>query len=712
MELAAPSGHLHSVRGNSHVSVRPRPVLAKTSNYLLVARETVACMTLTDSEAEGQAISDGDQDIENPRVISPPPRRGPRRWSNMSSKSRPNGLFASGVSPTDELASRYHPVHYIRRGSQPAPALVDGWATETATEVPQGRLIPHHEGGSTGNPIMRALTDMHDAFDRYADEDAEEGARFEYRLARAREALPDNVAYAEDIGDRNAPDMYNLERITGGSLQTRKSSRTRSEPIPRDEPAKSTEQTFVVTFESTDSHQDNPRNWSFKYRTFVLLVYALFSLTGPYASSMVSPAAEAIGQDLGVDTKLEQNLLVGLYMLAFFVGPLFSAPMSEALGRRLVVLTCSIVFICFNIGCAVATTSTQLLALRFFSGMFSGAILPMGGGAVSDMFEVHERGMSMAIYTIAPVLGPCIGPLVGGWIIQGWGNDKWRWIFWTGTFLTAITLVVGFIFAPETYAPRILILKAKKIRKETGDNRYYSTFEVQSETVKQKLKRFLLRPVIFVCTEIAVLLPTLYLSVIYACFYLCIVSIPRVFGSKYNYRPGISALQNISLGLGSVICCQLGGWLVDHLYKRLSKKHGLRRPEYKLPLMMITVFVLPAAMILFGWTAQYRQVWIAPDIGLFFVGGAVSGSILQVQMYLADLMTIYAASAISAATAMRSLLAFIFLLFSNAMFDHLDIGWSLSLLALITAVIGIPSPFLLYRYGPYLRSKSKYCVQG
>lgn len=632
----------------------------------------------------------------------------------MSSRSRPSIPFFSRLSPGEESTSHsFFPVHYIRRGSHPAPALADAWASETATHAPQGKLIPASGEDNAVHTIRRALTDMHDAFDRYADQDAEEGARFEYRLARAREALPDNVAYAEDIDGREASRHdHDLARITGGGLYVRKSSRTRSEPIPKEENDESANDAFLVTFESTNSHQDNPRNWSFQYRTFVLLVYALFSLTGPYASSMISPAAISIGQDLGIHTSLEQNLLVGLYMLAFFVGPLLSAPLSEAIGRRYVVLTCSIVFICFNIGCAVAQTSSQLLVLRFFSGMFSGAIIPMGGGAVSDMFEVHERGISMAIYTIAPVLGPCIGPLVGGWIIQGWGESEWRWIFWTGTFLTAFTLVVGFFFARETYAPRILTLKAKRVRKETGDDRFYSAFEIQSETPKQKLKRYLLRPVIFLFTEIAVLLPSLYLSVIYACFYLCIVSIPRVFSTKYGYRPGISALQNISLGSGSVICCQLGGRFVDHLYKHLSTKHGRRRPEYKLPLMMITVFVLPAAMILFGWTSQYRQVWIAPDIGLFFIGGAVSGSILQVQMYLADLMTIYAASAISAATSLRSLFAFIFLLFSNAMFDTLDIGWSLSLLALITAVIGIPSPFLLYRYGPYLRSKSKYCVQG
>ena len=75
-------------------------------------------------------------------------------------------------------------------------------------------------------------------------------------------------------------------------------------------------------------------------------------------------------------------------------------------------------------------------------------------------------------------------------------------------------------------------------------------------------------------------------------------------------------------------------------------------------------------------------------------------------------MTIYAASAISAVTSSRSLMAFVFLLFSNAMLTNLGVGWTMSVLALIVAVVGIPAPFLLYKYGPFLRSKSKYCVQG
>ena len=97
---------------------------------------------------------------------------------------------------------------------------------------------------------------------------------------------------------------------------------------------------------------------------------------------------------------------------------------------------------------------------------------------------------------------------------------------------------------------------------------------------------------------------------------------------------------------------------------------------------------------------------------MFLVGGSVIGSILQVQMYMVDLMTIYASSALSATISSRGLFSFTFLLYSDTMFRNLGYGWAMSLMALICAVIGIPAPFLLWKYGPALRARSKYCVKG
>ena len=104
---------------------------------------------------------------------------------------------------------------------------------------------------------------------------------------------------------------------------------------------------------------------------------------------MVSPAAKVIGEKMDVHSKLVQNMFVGLFMLAFVAGPLCSAPISEAYGRRIVVFTGTVFFIVFNIGCAVTNKLREMLVLRFITGFFGSAILPMGGGAVSDLSLIH-----------------------------------------------------------------------------------------------------------------------------------------------------------------------------------------------------------------------------------------------------------------------------------------------------------------------------------
>ena len=672
-------------------AILSQPIVSRSSNEYSPEIEQRAGSPVAESVAvaseDGESLPDITK-IQNKPKESRSSFRHQRRAERTWSTSAPSGL-----------------VHYLRRTSMAAPPLADALNAHTAVEAPKMTL---KADSSNENIFKRAFSEIYEKLERYESQDAEEGARFEYRLARARQALPDNVQSIEDI---RGQDMEDIEEGKIQPLSMRRSSTTRSEPKEKGD-AEQKPDPFLVTFETTNSEHENPRTWSFGYRVSNLAMYAMFSLIGPFASSVVSPASAAIAEDLGMESKLEQNLLVGLFMLAFVVGPLCSAPVSETYGRRVVVLVCSIFFIVFNIGCAVANTAAQLLVLRFFSGAFGGAIIPMGGGTVSDMFEVHERGTAMALYTIAPVLGPSLAPIISGWIIQGWGKDHWRWVFWVSTILAGFICVLGIFFVRETYAPRLLYLKARKLRRESGEKRYHTSFEMRSETIWQKVKRILLRPLIFLITEPLVTLPALYMSIVYACFYLNVASLPYVFRDHYEYNVGIASLHYIGLMIGLVGFGQFGGWFIDFMYKRLSRKHGRRRPEYKLPLLMITVYVLPAGMLLFGWTADYHKFWIAPDIGLILVGSGIIGSMLLIQMYLADLMTIYAASAISAVTSSRSLMAFVFLLFSNAMLTNLGVGWTMSVLALIVAVVGIPAPFLLYRYGPFLRSKSKYCVQG
>jgi hypothetical protein len=81
-----------------------------------------------------------------------------------------------------------------------------------------------------------------------------------------------------------------------------------------------------------------------------------------------------------------------------------------------------------------------------------------------------------------------------------------------------------------------------------------------------------------------------------------------------------------------------------------------------------------------------------------------------IQTYIVDAYTRYAASAIGAATVLRSLAGFGFPLFAPAMYDKLDYGWGNTVLGFIGVALGIPAPFLLWKYGALLRAKSRFAA--
>lgn len=65
-----------------------------------------------------------------------------------------------------------------------------------------------------------------------------------------------------------------------------------------------------------------------------------------------------------------------------------------------------------------------MLAFRFLSGLGACAPLTIGGGVLSDLWSPEERGMAVALYSLAPLLGPALGPLLGAWITE---KTTWRW---------------------------------------------------------------------------------------------------------------------------------------------------------------------------------------------------------------------------------------------------------------------------------------------
>jgi MFS family permease len=98
----------------------------------------------------------------------------------------------------------------------------------------------------------------------------------------------------------------------------------------------------------------------------------------------------------------------------------------------------------------------------------------------------------MMIFTAAPFIGPSVGPLIGGFINQ---NTTWRWTFYVLIIWSAAMLGGIIFFVPETFHPVLLRNKARKLRKDTGEERWKAPLE------KVSLNRFLfLQPATYAVT--------------------------------------------------------------------------------------------------------------------------------------------------------------------------------------------------------------------
>ena len=79
----------------------------------------------------------------------------------------------------------------------------------------------------------------------------------------------------------------------------------------------------------------------------------------------------------------------------------------------------------WNTACGFARSKNQLIAFRFLAGLGGSAPPAVGGAVIGDLFDAEHRGQAISIYSLAPLLGPVIGPIAGAWIAE---KSTWRWV--------------------------------------------------------------------------------------------------------------------------------------------------------------------------------------------------------------------------------------------------------------------------------------------
>ncbi|PSK44020.1 hypothetical protein B9Z65_1737 [Elsinoe australis] len=450
---------------------------------------------------------------------------------------------------------------------------------------------------------------------------------------------------------------------------------------------------------------ENPKNWSLWYKIFVTGQLGMLALAASMGSSIISPATNTIAEVAGVG-EVTAVLALSLYVLGFAFGPLLWAPISEVWGRRISLLPPMYVLGIFSIGTAVSSTPAAIFITRFFGGVFASAPVSNVSAALGDIYSQAARGTAVTFYALMVVGGPTLGPVIGSAILVN-PHMGWRWTEYIEAIWAFTVAIFSTIFLPELYGPVLLKRKAQKLRKETGNSELYHPHERIKLDFKSIVTKQLSRPLLMLFTEPAVTCIALYASFVYGLLYLTLEVYPIVYSEGRHWSPVVSSLPFISLfiGVNMAVAINLGN---QPRYIRILKANGGKAvPEARLPPLAIGAFLFAIGLFWFGWTAGPTTPWPASVCAGIFIGAGFNAIFQQCINFLIDTYTIYAASAVSANTFLRSILAAALPLVARPMFHNLGVGPAMSILGGI-ATLAIPVPFLFMRYGKALRKKSKF----
>ncbi|KAF9068155.1 major facilitator superfamily domain-containing protein [Rhodocollybia butyracea] len=459
--------------------------------------------------------------------------------------------------------------------------------------------------------------------------------------------------------------------------------------------------------------------FSKRKRVFIIIMTTLCAIISPLSANIYFPALNVLSAELHVSSSLI-NVSLTTFMIFQGLAPVFLGDLADTAGRRPAYIIGFVFYIGACIGLALQTSFPALLILRCLQACGSSSTIALASGVAADVSTSQERGTYMGWVNGGALLGPSIGPVLGGVLAQFLG---WRSIFWFLAILAGVILIPLVLVFPETgrnvvgngsIPPQRWNRDLLTVIRDRGKNK-------SQDTERQPSLRQLRFPnplsTLRILKEKDVGLLLLFNCLVYCAFYSVTTSLPFLFAEIYNFNALQIGLSFIPYGVGSLLAAVLNGHMLDWRFRQVANSLGIKIVKDKtidlryfplervrFPLALVLILIGNTALLCYGWVLHVQAPLAVPLVLLFFIGYFITGSFNCCSVALIDYYPNSPATVTACNNLCRCLLGAGNTAVIILMINSMGRGWCFTFIALVIYAT-TPILWVLMRWGPAWREE-------
>lgn len=201
---------------------------------------------------------------------------------------------------------------------------------------------------------------------------------------------------------------------------------------------------------------DKNEEFERSHKWMVSLTVMVAAIMSAIDTTIVNVALPYMRGNLGASVEEISWVATGYILSSVVIMPMM-AFLSARFGRSNFFIFCVALFTVTSLMCGLAWNLESLIFFRIIQGVGGGVLLPISQAILRETFPPKQQGLAMGLYGMGVVIGPAVGPLIGGWLTD---NYSWPWIFFVNIPIGVINLFMAFKYLKD---PSYLVREKAKV---------------------------------------------------------------------------------------------------------------------------------------------------------------------------------------------------------------------------------------------------------